>query len=91
MDLHEVAAIDDALQRFGDRTVGQRADVDRRAVSDEGDPRITPEYSQRLIAEHEAIVAAIQNGNEGEARDAMRTHLKNSQARYRQFLRDQRR
>ncbi len=65
--------------------------IPRRAVSDEGDPRITPEYSARLIAEHEAVVIAIQNGDEAGAREAMRAHLKNSQARYRQFLREQRR
>jgi len=65
--------------------------IPRRAVSDDGDPQITPEYSRLLEAEHEAIVTAIQNGDESAARDAMRHHLKNSQARYRQYLRSTRR
>lgn len=61
--------------------------IPRRAASDGADPRITPEYARILQAEHEAIVAAIQDGAEDAARNAMRLHLKNSQARYRAYLR----
>ncbi|GGO32219.1 GntR family transcriptional regulator [Gemmobacter aquaticus] len=89
---HTVIAEATNNPRFSEflRMIGQSL-IPRRAVSDEGDPRITPEYSARLIAEHEAVVIAIQNGDEAGAREAMRAHLKNSQARYRQFLREQRR
>ncbi|MDR7126456.1 FadR/GntR family transcriptional regulator [Pseudotabrizicola sp. 4114] len=65
--------------------------IPRSAVSDGTDPKITPEYSRRLIEEHEAIVTEIQNGDEDAARTAMRTHLRGSQARYRQYLRNARR
>jgi len=41
----------------------------------------------RLVDEHEAILLAIQNGDEDAARAAMRNHLKNSQIRYRSMLR----
>jgi GntR family transcriptional repressor for pyruvate dehydrogenase complex len=65
--------------------------IPRSAVGDGTDPAITPEYSRRLIEEHETIVAEIQNGNEDAARAAMRAHLRGSQARYRQYLRETRR
>ena len=65
--------------------------IPRRAASDGSDAQISPDYSLRLIAEHEAIVSAIQNGDEEGARLAMRGHLRNSQARYRQYLRESRR
>ncbi|MBL8562849.1 MAG: FadR family transcriptional regulator [Gemmobacter sp.] len=65
--------------------------IPRRAVSDGPEMGSTPEYAQRLLSEHEAIVTAIQNGDENAARHAMRTHLHNSQNRYRQWLRNNRR
>lgn len=65
--------------------------IPRRAASDGTDPRITPEYARILEGEHEAIVTAIQDGDEAAAREAMRRHLKNSQARYRDYLRSVRR
>lgn len=65
--------------------------IPRRAVSDDGDPKLPNDYAARLIAEHEAILIAIQNSNETAAREAMRLHLRNSQTRYRQYLRDHRR
>lgn len=61
--------------------------IPRRAVSDGSDAQISPDYSLRLIAE-QGIVSAIQNGDEEGARLAMRGHLRNSQARYRQYLRE---
>ncbi|WP_429175815.1 FCD domain-containing protein [Ensifer sp. LBL] len=42
---------------------------------------------RRLFDEHEAILDAIQSGDEEQARAAMRDHLKNSQTRYRSMLR----
>lgn len=62
--------------------------IPRRAVSDEGEVEVPPDYARRLIEEHDTIVAAIQAGDEAAAREAMRAHLRNSQSRYRAFLRD---
>ncbi|WP_245281663.1 FCD domain-containing protein [Ensifer sp. ZNC0028] len=42
---------------------------------------------RRLLDDHEAILDAIQSGDEEQARAAMRDHLKNSQTRYRSMLR----
>ena len=42
---------------------------------------------RRLLDEHEAILDAIQSGDEEQARAAMRDHLKNSLTRYRSMLR----
>ncbi|WP_313611361.1 FCD domain-containing protein, partial [Rhizobium sp.] len=46
-----------------------------------------PADLNRLVGEHEAILIAIQDGNEEAARNAMRHHLKSSQTRYRAMLR----
>jgi GntR family transcriptional repressor for pyruvate dehydrogenase complex len=45
-------------------------------------------YIRQIDEEHGQIVTAISNGDEAEAREAMRRHLKGSQARYRSLLRD---
>lgn len=42
-------------------------------------------YLEMIQGEHRAIYAAIAAGDTGAARDAMRAHLANSQARYRQL------
>ncbi|WP_275785889.1 FadR/GntR family transcriptional regulator [Pararhizobium gei] len=47
-------------------------------------------YVALLDSEHNQIVVAISNGDEEGARDAMRRHLRGSQARYRALLRQQR-
>jgi DNA-binding FadR family transcriptional regulator len=47
-------------------------------------------YLKLIDEEHSRIVAAISNGDEAAAREAMRVHLRGSQARYRALLRDQR-
>jgi len=47
-------------------------------------------YIKLIDREHDAIVAAISNGDEEAAREAMRRHLRGSQARYRALLREQR-
>ncbi|MEJ8475871.1 FadR/GntR family transcriptional regulator [Roseibium sp. H3510] len=44
-------------------------------------------YLEILNHEHELIVTAIINGDETSAREAMRSHLKGSQSRYRKLLR----
>ncbi|UAX96949.1 FadR family transcriptional regulator [Ensifer adhaerens] len=62
--------------------------IPRRAVSESGEETVlASEELSRLIAEHEAILVAIQDGDEEQARSAMRQHLKNSQVRYRSMLR----
>nr|WP_321458611.1 FadR/GntR family transcriptional regulator [uncultured Cohaesibacter sp.] len=47
-------------------------------------------YRNLLIKEHERIVIAISNGDENGAREAMRDHLKGSQERHRNLLRNER-
>lgn len=47
-------------------------------------------YVEMIDAEHGAIVHAICSGDEDGAREAMRRHLRGSQARYRALLREQR-
>lgn len=47
-------------------------------------------YVALLDSEHNQIVIAISNGDEESAREAMRRHLRGSQARYRALLREQR-
>lgn len=45
-------------------------------------------YRRMIHTEHEAIVVAISDRNEEAARNAMRDHLRGSQIRYRDVLRD---
>ncbi len=45
-------------------------------------------YYKQLYQEHERIVLGISNGDEEAAREAMRAHLKGSQVRHRELLRD---
>jgi GntR family transcriptional regulator, transcriptional repressor for pyruvate dehydrogenase complex len=47
-------------------------------------------YLMLIDEEHGRIVAAISSGDETAAREAMRAHLRGSQARYRALLREQR-
>ncbi|SDA99988.1 DNA-binding transcriptional regulator, FadR family [Sinorhizobium sp. NFACC03] len=62
--------------------------IPRRAVSESGEETVLAAAElSRLISEHEAILIAIQDGDEEQARSAMRQHLKNSQVRYRSMLR----
>jgi len=61
--------------------------IPRRVLSREGEAATPPDYTKVLEQEHGAILAAIQNADPDEARRAMRTHLKNSQSRYREQLR----
>lgn len=62
--------------------------IPRRAVAEGGGEATLPAADlNRLVAEHEAILNAIQDGDEDAARAAMRQHLKNSQTRYRSMLR----
>ena len=62
--------------------------IPRRAVAENGSETVlSPADLSRLVGEHEAILIAIQDGNEDAARSAMRNHLKSSQTRYRAMLR----
>ncbi len=62
--------------------------IPRRAVTEsDEETTLPPADIDRLVDEHEAILVAIQNGDETAARAAMRAHLKNSQMRYRSMLR----
>lgn len=66
--------------------MGQR--VIPRALLQSGNGERTPSgYLGQIQAEHRAIAEAISAGNEQAAREAVRTHLKGSQERYRQLLR----
>jgi GntR family transcriptional repressor for pyruvate dehydrogenase complex len=64
--------------------------IPRHAINGDGDG-VSTDYLQLLDREHDLILSAIQSGDEDAARAAMRQHLKNSQARYRQYLRTTRR
>ncbi|WP_234990362.1 FadR/GntR family transcriptional regulator [Aquimixticola soesokkakensis] len=61
--------------------------IPRRALNEGTNERASQTYLKVIDAEHEQIVAAILEGNEAAARDAMRHHLKGSQSRYRALLR----
>ena len=62
--------------------------IPRRAVAENGSETVlSPADLSRLVGEHEAILIAIQDGDEEAARSAMRNHLKSSQMRYRAMLR----
>lgn len=67
-----------------------KALIPRMAVSEGEDPQLPPDYQATINAEHAAILSAIQSNDEDGARAAMRQHLKNSQTRYRNFLRQAR-
>ncbi|MEZ5796370.1 MAG: FadR/GntR family transcriptional regulator [Paracoccaceae bacterium] len=88
-DLHLAIAEAANNPRFVEflRLIGT-AVIPRRAINAEAPD---PAYHAALDREHQDILAAIQDGDEDAARAAMRRHLKNSQARYRQLLRSARR
>ncbi len=58
-----------------------------RAALQTGQDASSGDYIAKLHEEHSAIIEAISNGDEEDARAAMRRHLKGSQARYRAILR----
>ena len=68
--------------------LGENA-IPRAALSGDGLEKDSA-YLKLLYEEHSRIVVAISNGDETAAREAMRAHLRGSQARYRALLRDQR-
>jgi GntR family transcriptional regulator, transcriptional repressor for pyruvate dehydrogenase complex len=68
--------------------LGENA-IPRAALSSDA-PEKDSAYLRLLDEEHSRIVVAISNGDETAAREAMRAHLRGSQARYRALLRDQR-
>jgi DNA-binding FadR family transcriptional regulator len=64
--------------------------IPRAALSADSSERDQADYLKMIDNEHRAIVVAISNGDEDGAREAMRRHLRGSQARYRALLRGQR-
>ncbi|MGP9791644.1 FadR/GntR family transcriptional regulator [Roseinatronobacter sp. NSM] len=60
--------------------------IPRRALTDSDDEQVSQEYISGIQSEHDAIVTAILDRDEGAARTAMRQHLKRSQKRYRNLL-----
>ena len=68
--------------------LGEKA-IPRAALSGDG-PEKDSVYLKLLYEEHSRIVVAISNADETAAREAMRAHLRGSQARYRALLRDER-
>ncbi|OWV98889.1 FadR/GntR family transcriptional regulator [Rhizobium sp. R693] len=61
--------------------------IPRKAISGSFEQGLADADVERIIEEHEAILDAIQAGNEQNAQAAMQTHLRNSQMRYRAILR----
>ena len=87
-------AIADATNnpRFGEflRIMG-RSMIPRVALQKDGTERSDPAYLAQIAAEHRAIADAISNRDDAAASEAMRTHLKGSEQRYRALLRHARR
>ena len=61
--------------------------IPRRALDEPAPEPVPQTYIDRINSEHDQIVNAILQRNDLAARDAMRTHLKGSQERYRNLLR----
>lgn len=91
-DFHFHLAIAEAANnpRFSEflRLIGPTI-IPRRLIAADDAP-LPDEFLRILDAEHEAILTAIQGNDEDRARAAMRTHLRDSQTRYRGFLRGMR-
>lgn len=64
--------------------------IPQSKIITENRPEAETAYRWLIHQEHEKIVVAISNGNEEAARSAMRDHLKGSQVRYRNLLREER-
>ncbi|TPP04639.1 FadR/GntR family transcriptional regulator [Rhizobium glycinendophyticum] len=64
--------------------------IPRAALRDEDNEQDQAAYLRLIDGEHAEIVEAISAGDEDRAREAMRRHLRGSQARYRALLREQR-
>jgi len=65
--------------------------IPRQAISEMEGSTDMRDYLTMLDKEHGEILAAIQDGDDGAARAAMRRHLHNSQVRYRNYMRTVRR
>ncbi len=68
------------------RAIGTFA-IPRRALINERSGGMDKSYSELIITEHQAIVAAICDRDPNSARAATRTHLEGSQRRYRRLIR----
>jgi DNA-binding FadR family transcriptional regulator len=81
-----VAANNPRFAEFLD-VLGQSV-IPRSALQTSGGQRSPDGYISLISGEHRAIADAIAAGDSDAARDAMRQHLKGSQQRYRNMLRD---
>jgi GntR family transcriptional regulator, transcriptional repressor for pyruvate dehydrogenase complex len=59
--------------------------IPRRTIHLVADPDRRRNYLARVMAEHDAILGAIESGDVGDAQGAMRAHLERSLARYRRL------
>ena len=65
--------------------LGQSA-IPRASLQAEGTDSVRGSYFDKIVDEHRQIAQAISAGDEAAAREAMRTHLKGSQRRYRALI-----
>ncbi|SMF21250.1 DNA-binding transcriptional regulator, FadR family [Xaviernesmea oryzae] len=66
--------------------IGQQM-IPRSLLQEEDVDISPPDYLSQIQSEHSLIARAIADGDDSAARDAMRTHLKGSQQRYRALIR----
>lgn len=88
-DFHLAIAEATNNPRFAEfiKMLGQNV-IPRHAIVAGDNSAIPQDYQETIKQEHDTLVAAILNGDETAARDAMRRHLKGSQNRYRALLRE---
>lgn len=74
--------------RFGEflRMLGESS-IPRAALTRDRQAKVRAAYLQQIVAEHGALTDAILAGDAAGAREAMRTHLKVAQRRYRDLIR----
>ncbi|MBY6092658.1 FadR/GntR family transcriptional regulator [Maritimibacter alkaliphilus] len=87
--LHRAIAVAANNPRFAEflDLMGQTV-IPRSALQTANGPRSPDAYINMISTEHRAIADAIAAGDADAARDAMRDHLKGSQQRYRNLLRN---
>lgn len=88
IDFHLVIADATNNQRFREflELMGQRLIPRRILQADGASEGVSTDYLRQIQDEHRAIAEAISRQDEDAARQAMRTHLRGSQSRYRRLL-----